>query len=767
MRRGEQVSVGKFAYSKALDRPQLVQTSFKRLMGTEARLSVDGVDITPEELSAEVLKSLRSVAEARFAEPVTAAVVTIPAMFTQSARDATIRAAELAGITQVHLLQEPVAAGLAYGANGRSDAGYVLVYDLGGGTFDACLLSIRDGRLQVVDHAGDEYLGGKDLDEIVMDLIIDRLRTSYSLPDVIRADDRSRYPRLKYRAEEAKIELSKGQTTFVNIDGFSDLDGRPINEELEISRAEYEPLIEPLVERTIEIITGLLVRNSLQASAINLGIAVGGPTHTPYLRRRVEQALGFRMDSSIDPMTVVAQGAALYAGMQFREKTTAAAPAMLGAMAVDLRYQPVSESQDAVVGGRLSGDRGGMHVEIDSKDGSWTSGRVAVAGGTFVTTVRLKANTSSTFGIRGFTSDGSLVRLDPEEFSIRHDLVADQAARLPRSLAIAVQTPGSTDLRAEVVVARGAIIPTTGRLSVRTTAAIAPGSPVGINFHLVEGEAQLADRNDHVGQLRIDGTVIQRPLPVDSEVEIRLSVDERLKTTMNVFVPLLDEGYEVTLDQGKRPVPSVRILEHQLQFEQDRLANSSQAVTTGHVTSLLGDVQGDLEAARGGDADQAIKAERALHRLQIEVDRVAEAARLPLAQQQWRQLVADIEPLIAQYGSPAHGRKFAELRSDGEDALASGNAQSLAHRTEAMDSLRLELMREQPGWWIGLYQYLVEQQATLTDQATARLLIQETRSALDRQDFETLKEKCRALVRLLPDGEEGLAQALPDVKIRV
>lgn len=764
MRRGDQTFVGRSAYEKALLNPELVQTSFKRLMGTDALLSLGGIQMTPEQLSAEVLKALRESAQVRFREPVTAAVVTIPAMFTQSARDATIRASELAGLTQVHLLQEPVAAGLAYGAGGNANAGYVLVYDLGGGTFDACLLSIRSGRLQVVDHAGDEYLGGKELDEVVMAILIEKLRNSFSLPEVLSTADRSR---LQYRAERAKIELSRDQTAWVVVDGLSDINGRPINTEIEISRLDYEPRIEPLVARTVEIIADLMARNSLQASTIKLGIAVGGPTHAPYLRQRVEQAIGIRLDASIDPMTVVAQGAALFAGMHFRDQPNGHENVRLGATRVDLRYRPVSESPDAVVGGRIADDPGGVSVEIESTDGGWTSGRIAVTGSTFVTTVRLKEHATTSFRISAFTRDGSLMLLDPEGFSIRHDLVADQAAKLPRALGLAVQKPGSADVWTAVLIPRGAIIPASGRLRVRTTVPIAPSSPAGINFHMVEGEADRADRNDHVGRLRIDGTVIDRPLPKDSEVEIQMSVDERFKISMKLFVPLLDREFQLVVDESVRSVPAIEILEQQLEFEEQRISHSAQAVTTGQATQLLSDVRGGLLAARNSGPDEAVKAQRALRRLQMEVDRVSEAARLPLAQHQWTVLVDEVDALISEYGSPNQVQQFAGIRNDGNDALAAGNQPALSRKIDELTSLRLEIFQEQPGWWIGLYQFLVEQQANLVDQATARLLIHEGRRALDQQDFDALKEKCRGLIRLLPDGQEGLTQALADVKIRV
>ncbi|MBS1573651.1 MAG: Hsp70 family protein, partial [Bacteroidetes bacterium] len=289
---------------------------FKRTMGTDKKYfsSNYGKDLSSEELSAEVLKTLKSFVTD---EAVNAVVITVPAAFKNNQIDATRRAAKLAGIEHAEVLQEPVAAAMAYGLDSKKKDGYWLVFDFGGGTFDSALLKVEDGIMRVSDTEGDNYLGGKNLDLTVVDeIIIPHIQANYSIDDILDNDEKKAKYReaLKPFAEELKNELSfKNEFNLYKEEGSgTDDDGEEIEIDLTVNQAELEKVLAPVFQKAIDICKTLLERNNLKGSSLDSLILVGGPTFSPVLRKMLEQQI-CKPDTSVDPMTVVSKGAALYA----------------------------------------------------------------------------------------------------------------------------------------------------------------------------------------------------------------------------------------------------------------------------------------------------------------------------------------------------------------------------------------------------------------------------------------------------------------------
>src|SRR5262249_52217729 len=305
---------------------------------------------------------------------VRAAVVTIPAMFTQAACHATMRAARLAGIDQAPLLQEPIAAGLAYGVEAAVASGYWAVYDLGGGTFDVSLMRLRPGRLRVVAHAGDAFLGGRPLDHAVIDHVVAQIRDQHPLPPTLRAGD-PRYPRLKLACEEARIRLSREPAVVIDVAGIADDAGAEIDTYVELRRTSFEQIIEADVRRSVEILLELVRPNRLEAGAIQRVIAVGGPTLTPLVRAMIETETTIPLETGVDPMTVVARGAALFSGSIVRE-VRRSSPPPVGAADVALTYEPVVEAPEGLVGGVIAAlaGRSGETGEARRREAAGPSG---------------------------------------------------------------------------------------------------------------------------------------------------------------------------------------------------------------------------------------------------------------------------------------------------------------------------------------------------------------------------------------------------------
>ncbi|MDB5301638.1 MAG: Heat shock protein 70, partial [Phycisphaerales bacterium] len=311
--------VGRKAYDNWVQDPRNTQAEFKRWMGYNDRLAfpASGKNMSAEELSAEVLKALRADVSRATQEDVRAAVITVPAAFGTLQCDATGRAAGMAGFEQAPLLQEPIAAAIAYGAAPDSRNQRWMVFDLGGGTLDIAIVSTRNGRLAVLEHQGDNRLGGKDIDRLIAEAcFFEPLKATFNLPD--RLSDPQAYDSLfralVRHAEQAKIALSS--TPQVVVDLFElgdDKDGKPIELSLTLTRGELELKIRPLVDKCLDLATRALNGARLNKSDLDRTLLVGGPTQMPIIRAALEAGIGAKLDTSLDPMTVVARGAALYA----------------------------------------------------------------------------------------------------------------------------------------------------------------------------------------------------------------------------------------------------------------------------------------------------------------------------------------------------------------------------------------------------------------------------------------------------------------------
>ena len=311
--------------------------TFKRKMGTTESFKVKSINQskTPIELSAEVLKELKGFVHS--GESFDAAVITIPASFDVIQSNATKEAGYLAGFKQVILLQEPIAASLAYANKHKErdlENGQWLVYDLGGGTFDVALIKIKDGEMKVLDHEGDNFLGGADFDNLIVEkLIIPYLNKNFKFND-LENEMKSRtgklnklYFRLLKLAEDAKITLSSRTSAEIEVRDINDDNGEEIDISIDITRSEFEGVIKEYIDKTLDMIKKILVRNSLKPSDIQFTLMVGGSTYTPYVRKRVEEILQIPINCDIDPTTAIAIGAAYYAALT--KETRKKLPAVL------------------------------------------------------------------------------------------------------------------------------------------------------------------------------------------------------------------------------------------------------------------------------------------------------------------------------------------------------------------------------------------------------------------------------------------------------
>ena len=310
--KGDEEMVGQIARNQAVTNAKNTISSIKRKMGTSEKVEANGKKYTPEEISAKILAKLKKDAEAYLGEKVTKAVITVPAYFNDAQRQATKNAGKIAGLEVERIINEPTAAALAYGLDKQDEMQTILVYDLGGGTFDVSILELGDGVFEVKSTAGNNKLGGDDFDERIMDYLVDEFKKENGID---LSKDKMAMQRIKDAAEKAKKDLSGISTAQISLPFIAQNDEGPLHFETTLSKAKFEDLCRDLFDSTLDAVHKALKDAKLTAKDIDKVILVGGSTRIPYIQELVKKELGQEPNKSVNPDEVVAMGAAIQGGV--------------------------------------------------------------------------------------------------------------------------------------------------------------------------------------------------------------------------------------------------------------------------------------------------------------------------------------------------------------------------------------------------------------------------------------------------------------------
>lgn len=547
-------------------RPQSSNTyvEFKRTMGTDTVYHSNNMqrDYTSEELSSMVLQTLRSFVED---DTPRAVVITVPAKFTVNQKTATLEAARLAGFEHCQLLQEPVAAAIAYGMSSKQENGLWLVFDFGGGTFDAALLKAEDGIVQVVDTEGDNYLGGKNLDYAIVDnIILPHLGSRFALSNILSDPQKHEQLRdaLKTYAEEAKIHLSHKPSDDV-LSNLGDLgeddDGEEMEIDLTITQQQAFEVMRPIFQKAVDICLTLLSRNKLSGDKLDQIVLVGGPTRLPLIRQMLEQQVAHVGNTDIDPMTVVAKGAALYAStLDIPAEMVASNNQTADAIMIDIGYEPTTVELTEWVSLRAP-EGMALEVELSRGDGAWSSGRISVSSQGKVTTIQLEKGRSNTFNVRAFDSKGNSVKCIPEQFVVQQGTKVGSAV-LPYHIGISVWSEQKREgvFQPLIGLEKNRPLPAVGVIrNRRTTNVLRPGIDTDIMTIPVyqADEYQKGVRSylyEWVADVVITGDDVPRMVPEGSMVEVTTKVDLSEQMSLEIYLPDIDITITKTLPTNKK-----------------------------------------------------------------------------------------------------------------------------------------------------------------------------------------------------------------------
>ena len=547
------------------NKPLNVFVEFKRTMGTDKKYIVDyspdfTKELTSEELSAEVLKRLKEYVQD---ENINAAVITVPAAFKNNQIDATRRAGKLAGLEHVEVLQEPVAASMAYGLDSKKKDGFWLVFDFGGGTFDAALLKVEDGIMKVIDTEGDNYLGGKNLDYAIVDqLIIPHIQENFSIDEILDDDNKKAAFRsaLKFFAEDMKNNLSFNPShNIYEEQGNCRLDdeGEEIEIDLTVTQEQLKNVLAPIFQQAIDCSLTLLQRNNLKGSALDSLILVGGPTLSPTLREMLEKQI-CKPDTSVDPMTVVSKGAALYASTvdlseeikeQTRDKTKIQLEIFHEASTVETEEFVTLKILEDKTEGEIP-DK--VFAEIKRGENAWSSGKVEINTIGEVIDVQLTEGKTNVFVVTLYDDKGNLLESEPNSFSvIQGSKIGSATLPFNWGIEIKLKSTGKIVFKEVSGLEKNKSLPATGaKNGLKTQKQIRPGMDSDfIKIPLYQGEhgsdGTRAIYNEHVYDIVISGSDLPALLPENSDVDLTIHIDKSQNVSVQAYFPYLDHTSEI------------------------------------------------------------------------------------------------------------------------------------------------------------------------------------------------------------------------------
>ena len=738
---------------------------FKRRMGTEFSYSFpeSGQSKKPEELSAEVLKALRGDVERKTGEQIQSAVITVPAAFELHQCDATRKAAELAGLKGSPLLQEPVAAALAYGFQVDSEKAYWLVYDFGGGTFDAALIKAHEGLINVVHHGGDNFLGGSDIDWAILERIVaPRLAKNYDLPDFKRGNTKweAQLRTLKHFIEIAKVELTTKETASLLGCSFEDDSGDEVDcEEIALTRTDVVNIAEPIIKRSIEICQKVLHDKNLNSSAVQKVILVGGPTKAPYFREILKASLGIPIDYSVDPLTVVAKGAAVFAGTQ-KLDAKLLKPAQAGEFQIDLKYKPVGHETDPIVGGKVSSPSGDsvaeFTIELVNMKSQWRSGRITLrSDGAFMFNLHADKGERNNFSIELFDASGWRQKTVPDHLVYTVGAVIEEQ---PLINSIGVALAGNDWDRLAL---KGSGLPLKMKRNYRTAKPIKVGeTDAAITIPLIEGDNERADRNRLIGSYNVTSELIKRDLPAGSEVEITLKIDASRLITVVAYVSDLDEEYQHQFDLRKVEI-SPTVISDDFESELKRLRSlMSQAqdaqedkVADELVNLRSSDLVKEIKeavAASNGDPDAAEKAEKRLLEFKLKLDAAEAVLKWPALVAEINDWLEDLNKLVAQHGSDEQQDRYDQLRKETDQIINRKEVERLSKKLKQVQDLYYQILFSLSSFWVNQFRQLENKRSQMTDLNKAERLFDMGQRYLQEDNASGIRNVVGQLWELLP-----------------
>jgi len=773
--------VGRRASDKVLETGGEVNTAFnfKRLLGVKHtyKFKDSKKEMTPIQLSAELLKSMKEDVKRLTDTKVTHAVITVPAAFGTIQCEDTYKAAELAGFANVELLQEPIAAAIAYGAKPGADDQYWMVFDYGGGTLDIAIISTHDGRLTVINHEGDNYFGGKDIDNLIYEhIILPKVKNKYNLLPQPKSFVSTRLNRL---AEDAKKRLSTNETIELDIfDVGEDNDGNPIECRIEITRDEFELIIQDIMDKAVKMAEKAVAESKIKEDALSKILLVGGSTLIPLLKQSLINNFSAEIDNSIDPMTVVARGAAIYASTYRvpQDKEIENINENDGEMTVQLEYSPVTSENTVNIVGRLNNlaHLKPLEFRIDEKSGIWTSGWIELLDpdqGILDADVSLQSNTLNSFKISVRDDKGNLITLKDDSFQVKHQDSALITSSPPMPHSLCVEVDENEERFLEPLLKKGTSLPAKGIRKFKASKTVKPKSDDFIAIKIWEGEKfDYPDANLWVGNAKIKGADIERPIPEGFEIEISVSIDESRKIKVDTYIPLLDifmtehlvysvepVDLKVPMEQMGDEIKEAYKTLNEIQerdIDYGKIYDESEALLT-ELHEIDMEYLNCVELV-GDDDDRIMQLLKKFNDFKAKVFHLEKIEQKDNMERDASEEIQKIEDAIYELGSEDDQQEFEKLKEGYQHSLSEEGNRGKEHHREKMEDLRYRVFFNHPGVLEYFYEDLCKPDIAYKDEKQASHWKEKGRQAINLDDVAGLREAVINLIWLSDRDEVSM-----------
>ena len=777
--RNDAILVGEKARTYAERDPKSVMSRFKRKMGTTETMKIASLNTSksPVELSAEVLKELKNFIHT--GEKADSIVITIPASFDTVQSNATKEAGELAGYKNVILLQEPIAASLAY-ANKEKNIdlrnSQWIVYDFGGGTFDVALVKIVEGELTVIDHEGDNYLGGTDFDaRIVEELIAPQLMKLGNFSDLVSQmkSEAGKYnrlwPILLHKAEEAKIELSTKSSAEIDLGTIRDLeddDGKTIDSIITITRSEFEAIIKEKIDETAEMMKKILTRNSLQSRDIEFILMVGGSTYIPYVRKRIEELMNVSVNTSIDPTNAIVVGAAYFAGTKEIKSSKSDKSASSGSSNIKAKvtYNRNSQENAEIFQARFEGDLKDLFYRINRDDGAFDSGLKKLSS-RIVEDLPLREGEFNSFTFKILDSKNNSIDIGFDSIQITQGKYSVAGQLLPEDLCLVLDDIAKKDTKLEPLFSKNSIIPAKAKKTQLVGKTIIKGSDDEIRIMVVEGPSENhSSTNKPIGVLLISGKQITKDLLKGTDVDLTFEISESRDLTVSAYLNGTSQEFSQVFEPKPRAVPvrmlatEILALESKLQEEQRDADNNNNQAAADKLGKLLNQVQ-DLITSAGTLSDDDVtddrfKLEDQKRKIAQEMYSATSGKRVDIAKATYQETKREVSQSINENGNDREKHMFTEIISREQVFLKSTNPERIQSEINALESINFQILARDPKFLVAMFSHLNEKRTSMNDQVQAKQLFENGKRLIEQESWDDLRIVNSRLWELMPAQEQ-------------
>ena len=749
---------------------------FKRTMGSNKKFhsSFMEADFSSEDLSAEVLKKLKSFVQNDNFKSV---VITIPAMFNDNQKSATQKAAELAGFSQVELLQEPIAAAMAYGLDEKVKDGQILIFDFGGGTFDVCLVNVEDGIMQVKDTEGDNWLGGKNLDNAIVDeILIPYLKENYTINSFLEDETKKLLLKdaLKVKAEEIKVNLSfsKSFDVISNLGEYPDDDqGEEIELDFEVTHNQMIEVLGPVFQKAVDMAKKVLSRNMLSGTSLNSLILVGGPTFSPVLRELLSAQI-CAPNTSVDPMTVVARGAAIYASQFDVDEAIVDEVRDVTKIQLELSYESQTVETEEMLVVKLNKDKtqgkmpSKVFVTVKRSDGGWESNKAEIDETGDIVDLLLREGKPNTYEVFLTNETGDDLPCEPREFTIIQGVKTGNATLAYGYGVELLGENGKANFYTIPGLEKGQTMPANGEKSgLKTLKDLRPGSSDEINISIyqgtIEAEKTRANNQTWVSTVRLNGQDIGKLLPKGSEVNLFLEIIRDGVFNLSIDIPYLNDTIEKPFEQEEQKGEDDNWFTEQFKNIESEIAafeNENEAYDKNSLEKIkttIKESKNEFES-RKSDYDTRMKVRDNIRKQFTALDNLTNVSAWPIAEQELKTTFYELEKKVTSSDDSNTKSAFESLKKRMDAVLVSQNVLEAKDLKDEMGDLFVQILDNEHGveLFISILMNFNDDfdSQPWTNRSQARTILNSAmKEVMANPNRERALNSCQQLWRLLPD----------------